>query len=79
MSIKQQTRLDQTIELLLEAYPKGITAPDIADKLGVTRQTSHNDIIHLEQRDFPVAEGELGKYYCIDPHQYVQPLSLTLE
>jgi len=79
MSDQTRTRLSRLTDLLIDAYPQGITTTEAATILNVTRQTIHKDIQRLGRDEVPVCEGEDDpNHYAINPNDYIRPLRLTL-
>jgi len=74
MSTKTRQRLREVVGLL-RAHPEGLTTPEIADYLGVTRQTAHKDIQRLSLDGVPIYEE--GTRYYLDP-SYQTELVLSL-
>ena len=71
------SRLDQLTNLLIDAYPDGLTTPEIADQLGITRQTALKDIGRLEENGEMIYQP-MSNTYAIDPRSRITPLPLTL-
>lgn len=68
----------QVLRLLGVAYHKGITAPQIAEQLEITRQTALNHIKALEAAGYLIIESE-AHHYSIDPSTVLKPLDLNIE
>lgn len=77
MSDQTRKRLKELTKLLLNTYPDGISTPEIAEILGVTRQTAHKDIQRLQNDHVPIFEPNPQRY-AINPRDYIRPLRLTL-
>ncbi|MBN1310262.1 MAG: transcriptional regulator [Anaerolineae bacterium] len=68
-------RLRETFKLLMRNAGTGMTTPEIANSLGVTRQTSHKDIQRLEEDGIPLYQE--GDRYFVDP-SYHSEIHLSL-
>lgn len=77
MSHHTRKRLNSLTDLLIEAYPDGMTTTEASSYLDVTRQTVHKDIQRLQEDNVPVYEPE-PRRYAINPRDYIRPLQLTL-
>ncbi len=62
MPQETRKRLTDLIALLRRSYPDGISTPEIAQELGVTRQTAFKDINRLLDDGVPV-EVEKNRYF----------------
>jgi len=70
------TRLQKEIDLYMDAYPEGISTPEVADILGVTRQTVHKDLGRIEEIGFQLIKLENNRY-TINP-KTTRPLTLSV-
>lgn len=74
MSLETRTRLKDLIALLRRAYPDGISTSEIAQEMGVTRQTASKDINRLGDEGVPIIENK--RRYCLSP-DYDQMIPLN--
>ena len=76
MPYETRQRLKQVLNLLRQhSASGGLTTTEIAEILGVTRQTAHKDIERLSYEGYPIAED--GRRYFLDP-DYKSSLHLSL-
>lgn len=70
---------EQLIELLIASYPDGISTPEIAQRLGGSRQTAHNRIMGLRAKGLYQFDDllEEKKRYAIIPPRSLERLNLT--
>ncbi len=73
MPEETRLRLKKVISLLRN-YPEGLSTPEIARHLDVTRQTALADINRLSREGVPIYED--GSRYALDPH-FQNQLSLS--
>src|SRR5690242_16818166 len=66
----------QDLLSLLERHPDGLTTPEIAEALAVSRVTALKDINRLSYDGVPIYQE--GNRYCLDP-SYHRQISLSLE
>lgn len=70
-------RLELLTQLLIRAWPSGISASDLADKCEVCSKTIYRDIIALEIRiKAPICQ--VGHKYFIEPGTFLPPVRFTL-
>lgn len=74
MSGATRHRLREVVALL-RTHPEGLTTPEIAEQLGVTRQTAYKDIQRLSLDGIPIYDE--GKRYFLDA-SYQTELVLSL-
>ncbi len=77
MSFEAEERRQKMTELLLEAFPNGITTTGLAEQLGITRQQALKDIRRLQETGVDVEEVEGRTGYVIDPRRHILPLRLN--
>jgi predicted DNA-binding transcriptional regulator YafY len=77
MSSATQVRLKKLVELLMDAYPEGLTTPEIATHFGVTRQTAKNDIDRLGFEYHLIEVGPTPRY-TIEPTAHLKNVRLSL-
>lgn len=78
MPLTTWQRLNEMIDLLVDSYPNGVTTTALAERLDVSRQTTHKDITRLSQMGIPVEDAKQTHHYTINPRNHIRPLRLTL-
>lgn len=63
---------------LLFQHPRGLSAPEIAERIGMNVRTVYRDLRALEE-EVGVAVWQQGNRYGTEPTSFLPPLKLTLE
>lgn len=78
--MRRADRLDAAREELRRAGPRGCTATQLAERLGVSIRTIRRDLEALSGSGFPVwAQSGPGGGYFVDPAATLPPITLSAE